>query len=201
MPLFVEISTLESSVEFEWVIGLIGNLIHETTRFLFSSINLELLNMLVLKIYLNQLWIDFVVNLGNFLYLLYTSWWSSWMYPIRKHEGAERPWLKVSVELGLCCHRVGCTLYILCINLKYTRHMLSTMYIPSINYVYTLYMYCISYQYTRICMVYTMWYIPCIFLVYDWYITSWPVYTWCILGRYIAYFMYMQTSYIYLWYT
>jgi hypothetical protein len=43
-------------------------------------------------------------------------------------------------------------------------------------------------------MVYTMWYIPCIFLVYNWYITNCAVYAEYIHGMYIAYSSYMQSS-------
>jgi hypothetical protein len=70
VPLFVEITTLESSVEFEWVIQLIGNLICNTTRFVLS------LNCCICwawRFYLNQSWIE-LWEVQNFISVNFISW-------------------------------------------------------------------------------------------------------------------------------
>ncbi len=90
---------------------------------------------------------------------------------------------KIHTELTLTqglpapsCFPIGCTWYILGIYLVYT--IIYYVYTLSIYSVYTMYIYwvytmyilctCIVYCSNKICiyMVYTIWYIPCIFLVY-----------------------------------
>ncbi len=155
--------------------------------------------MMGLKIYLNQLWIElwevqtlflFISPLDWFLRLLCLRHWTddqsdinqaSWYKLIVKLDVTlwqHRPRSTLILTQGLSapsCFLIGCTWYILGINLKYTRHMLSN--ILCIYSVHVLHI--------------TLIIIPCIFLVHNWYITSWPVYTWYIPSIYIVYFMCM----------
>ncbi len=70
LPLFFEITTLISSVRFEWVIQMIGNLISKTTRFVLS---LNCCTCWAWRFYLNQLWIE-LWEVQNFISVNFISW-------------------------------------------------------------------------------------------------------------------------------